>query len=112
MAEAKRPAFNLDISAAAKALNSTPAPTKDAKTAAIAEEDDAEVRAHLEGIWDKHDGNIRDIFEELNEDPGKALKVSTCCAEDMMCWYGKETESGCVLHFLFYSHFTSTSVPV
>jgi len=55
-------------------LSSTPAPEKDAKTAAAAEEDNAEMRKFLEDLYDKHEGSIESIFEELNENPGKAIK--------------------------------------
>lgn len=74
--EAKRPAFSLgDISAGAKNLQAAPEPKQDAKKAAMIEEESEELTAHLISIWDKYDGDIRDIFDELKEDPGKALKV-------------------------------------
>jgi len=75
--EAKRTnPFSLGaLQAGAKGLSATPEPKQDAKRAGMVEEENAELREHLISIWDKHDGDIRSVFEELKEDPGKALKV-------------------------------------
>eukprot|EP01038_Epipyxis_sp_PR26KG_P014591 gene14591-19592_t len=64
-----------DLQKGAKSLHSVEAPSesKSSKQAEPSDEDVAAIKA-LENVYEKHNGNLDLIFEELQTDPTKAKK--------------------------------------
>lgn len=51
---------------------------------------DPEVADRLAALYEKHDGDVRAIFEELDESPRKAIKYPPSCAAE----FGKKYAQG------------------
>lgn len=57
-----------------KGLERVPAEAKESRQGSASSKDACGMLEHLEDMYARHGGNLRDIFDDLGENPGKALK--------------------------------------
>mmetsp|Transcript_48703 Transcript_48703/g.62512 ORF Transcript_48703/g.62512 Transcript_48703/m.62512 type:complete len:102 (+) Transcript_48703:60-365(+) len=74
------PAFNLsDIQSGAKDLRTVEEPAK--KAEGKNDEDDTTLQVYID-LYEKYNGDLVKIFDELSENPGKAIKYPPKNAQD------------------------------
>mmetsp|Transcript_41438 Transcript_41438/g.129784 ORF Transcript_41438/g.129784 Transcript_41438/m.129784 type:complete len:105 (+) Transcript_41438:166-480(+) len=72
-----------DLQAGAKGLEDAgPAESKGAKSGGGDDKESFSMIDTLEALYEKHNGDIRSIFDELGENPGKCLKYPPADAKE------------------------------